>query len=83
MSEHPRPFPMPAEDRVLSPVTGWTRAHWEAAADGLLAAVRPHAGPEHALINLPGTRPSWSGPRSDQDFAALVGLLLRGLTAPR
>lgn len=65
MSEHPRPFPMPAEDRVLSPVTGWTRAHWEAAADGLLAAVRPHAGPEHALINLPGTRPSWSGPRSD------------------
>ncbi|MEU1283386.1 DUF2264 domain-containing protein [Kitasatospora sp. NPDC005856] len=59
------PFEPPPEDRSLSPVTGWTRVHWEAAADGLLAAVRRHAGPEHALIGLPGDRPSWSGPRSD------------------
>ncbi|MFD0257330.1 DUF2264 domain-containing protein [Kitasatospora indigofera] len=65
MPQPPRPFPLPPEDRVLSPRTGWTRAHWEAAADGLLAAVRPHAGPGQALINLPGARPSWSGPRSD------------------
>ncbi|MFH8217866.1 DUF2264 domain-containing protein [Streptomyces sp. NPDC018057] len=57
--------PFPPEDRVRSPYTGWTRAHWEAAADGLLAAVAPHAGPEHALISLPGPRPSRSGPRSD------------------
>jgi hypothetical protein len=56
---------LPPEDRVLSPYTGWTRAHWEAAADALLAAVEPHAGPGHALINLPGPRPSWSGHRSD------------------
>ncbi|MGW4645949.1 DUF2264 domain-containing protein [Kitasatospora sp. NPDC004289] len=61
----PAPFPLPAEDRVLSPHTGWTRAHWEAAADGLLAAVRPHASPGLARIDLPGPRPSWSGPASD------------------
>jgi hypothetical protein len=56
---------LPPEDRVLSPITGWTRAHWEAAADGLLFAVHPHASPRHALIDLPGPRPSWSGRRSD------------------
>ncbi|RKE18444.1 DUF2264 domain-containing protein [Streptomyces sp. TLI_171] len=61
----PHPLPLPPEDRELSPYTGWTRAHWEAAADHLLAAVRPYAGPGHALINLPGARPSWSGRRSD------------------
>ncbi|GAA2783631.1 DUF2264 domain-containing protein [Kitasatospora paracochleata] len=58
-------IPLPPEDRTLSPRTGWTRAHWESAADALLAAVRPFAGPEHALINLPGPRPSISGTRSD------------------
>ena len=59
------PFPLPAEDRATSPYTGWTRAHWEAAADGLLAAVTPYATPGQALYQLPGLRPSWSGPRSD------------------
>ncbi|MGV9270816.1 DUF2264 domain-containing protein [Kitasatospora sp. NPDC003701] len=58
-------MPLPPEDRRLSPCTGWTRAHWEAAADDLLASVRPYAGPGRALIDLPGTRPSWSGRRSD------------------
>ncbi|WP_405015745.1 DUF2264 domain-containing protein [Kitasatospora sp. NBC_00070] len=56
---------LPPEDRTLSPYTGWTRAHWEAVADALLAAVRPHAGPDHALLDLPGGRPSLSGRRSD------------------
>ncbi|MFD4530962.1 DUF2264 domain-containing protein [Kitasatospora sp. NPDC058397] len=56
---------LPPEDHALSPRTGWTRAHWEAAADGLLDAVLPWAGPGHALIDLPGPRPSWSGRRSD------------------
>ncbi|MET8504424.1 DUF2264 domain-containing protein [Streptomyces sp. NPDC004787] len=56
--------PLP-EDRALSPYTGWTRAHWEDAADRLLRAVRPHASPRGALIALPGPRPSWSGARSD------------------
>ncbi len=59
------PFPLPPEDRRLSPYTGWTRAHWEAVADGLLCAVRRHASPGRGLIALPGARPSSSGPRSD------------------
>jgi hypothetical protein len=53
-----------AEDRVLSPHTGWTRRHWEAVADELLHAVQPFASPRRALIDLPG-RPSRSGVRSD------------------
>ncbi|NJQ00370.1 DUF2264 domain-containing protein [Streptomyces zingiberis] len=56
---------MPPEDRARSPHTGWTRAHWEAAADGLLAAVVPYATPGGALLHLPGGRPSFSGHRSD------------------
>ncbi|MFJ4189209.1 DUF2264 domain-containing protein [Kitasatospora sp. NPDC089509] len=56
---------LPPEDRRTSPYTGWTRSHWEAAADGLLAAVRPYASPGQGLIHLPGPRPSISGPRSD------------------
>ncbi|WP_455352591.1 DUF2264 domain-containing protein [Streptomyces sp. SYSU K217416] len=58
-------MPAPPEDRELSPYTGWTRQHWESAADRLLAAVLPYASPRHGLVNLPGPRPSWSGPRSD------------------
>ncbi|MFH9423054.1 DUF2264 domain-containing protein [Streptomyces sp. NPDC017529] len=53
------------EDRERSPYTGWTRAHWETAADSLLGAVVPYASPRNGLINLPGARPSWAGPRSD------------------
>ncbi|MGC0416308.1 DUF2264 domain-containing protein [Embleya sp. AB8] len=60
----PHPFVLPPEDRVLSPYTGWTRAHWEAVADGLLAAVGPYRSPGGALITLPGPT-SWSGARSD------------------
>ncbi|WP_031074603.1 DUF2264 domain-containing protein [Streptomyces sp. NRRL WC-3742] len=58
-------IPRPQEDRSLSPHTGLTRSHWEAVADRMLNAVRRHAGPGHALINLPGPRPSVSGSRSD------------------
>ncbi|MEV0010090.1 DUF2264 domain-containing protein [Streptomyces sp. NPDC047973] len=54
----------PPEDRVASPYTGWTRAHWEGVADALLAGVRPYASPEGALIALLG-QPSASGRRSD------------------
>ncbi|MEU6339589.1 DUF2264 domain-containing protein [Streptomyces sp. NPDC046977] len=64
-SAPPHPFVLPPEDRDLSPCTGWTRAHWEAVADGLLAAVAPYATPGRALYHLPGGRPSSSGVRSD------------------
>ncbi|WP_431904565.1 DUF2264 domain-containing protein [Nonomuraea sp. bgisy101] len=50
---------LPDDDRSLSPYTGWTRAHWEAAADGLLAAVEPYRSHDRSLIDLPG-RASWS-----------------------
>ncbi|MGW1008777.1 DUF2264 domain-containing protein [Streptomyces termitum] len=56
---------MPPENRQRSAHTGWTRDHWEHAADRLLLAVRPYASPGGALIGLPGPRPSWSGARSD------------------
>src|SRR5438045_1766246 len=59
------PFPLPPEDRRRSPYTGWTRAHWETAADALLRATVPYASPRQALIVLPGVRPSCSGVRSD------------------
>ncbi|WP_371575642.1 DUF2264 domain-containing protein [Streptomyces sp. NBC_01314] len=55
----------PAEDRDLSPYTGYTRAHWEAAADSLLAAVEPYATADGALYHFPGDRPSWAGRLSD------------------
>jgi hypothetical protein len=56
---------LPSADPVLSPRTGYTRAHWEATADALLAAVEPYAADGGALYHLPGDRPSWSGRRSD------------------
>jgi len=59
------PHTLPEDDRVLSPYTGYTRAHWESAADSLLAAVAPYATADGALYHLPGDRTSWSGRLSD------------------
>ncbi|MFG2638735.1 DUF2264 domain-containing protein [Streptomyces sp. NPDC048362] len=56
---------LPAEDRASSPYTGYTRAHWEAAADALLAAVAPYATPDRALYHLPGDHVSHAGHLSD------------------
>ncbi|MFC5213385.1 DUF2264 domain-containing protein [Streptomyces coerulescens] len=56
---------LPPDDRTLSPRTGYTRAHWEAAADSLLAAVEPYATEDRALYHLPGDHESWSGRLSD------------------
>lgn len=59
----PSPAPhlrLPPTDRVRSPRTGWTRAHWEAVADRLLDALVPYATPGFAQYRLPG-RGSWSG----------------------
>ncbi|MFI6818507.1 DUF2264 domain-containing protein [Nonomuraea sp. NPDC050328] len=51
---------LPPTDRLLSPRTGWTRAHWEALADHLLDSLTPYASPGFAQYRLPG-RASWSG----------------------
>jgi hypothetical protein len=48
----------------LSPHTGYTRAHWESVADGLVDAAWRWATPRGALLDLPG-RPSANGVRSD------------------
>ncbi len=55
---------MPEPDFELSPITGWTRAHWLAFADQQLLAARAFFSPGKALIVLPG-RASWSGELSD------------------
>ncbi|MEV0263436.1 DUF2264 domain-containing protein [Streptomyces sp. NPDC050617] len=55
---------LPPADHVLSPRTGWTRAHWEAMADHLLDALEPYATPRRAQYRLPG-RTSCSGELSD------------------
>ncbi|MFF0002106.1 DUF2264 domain-containing protein [Streptomyces tibetensis] len=56
---------LPPADRTTSPFTGYTRAHWEAAADSLLTAVEPYASEDRALYHLPGDRASWTGRLSD------------------
>ncbi|MEU0084627.1 DUF2264 domain-containing protein [Streptomyces sp. NPDC006274] len=60
----PAALRLPGDDRARSPYTGYTRDHWEAAADGLLAAAWKWATPRGALLHLPG-RASVSGVRSD------------------
>ena len=56
---------LPPADPTLSPRTGYTRAHWEAAADALLAAVEPYATEDRALYHFPGGHESVSGRLSD------------------
>ncbi|WP_405968041.1 DUF2264 domain-containing protein [Streptomyces sp. NBC_00015] len=56
---------LPPPDLARSPRTGYTRAHWEATADALLAAVEPYATEDRALYHFPGDRESWSGHLSD------------------
>ncbi|GGR69366.1 hypothetical protein GCM10010269_05170 [Streptomyces humidus] len=56
---------LPAPDAALSPRTGYTRTHWQAAADALLASVEPYATEDRALYHFPGSRESWSGRLSD------------------
>jgi hypothetical protein len=55
---------LPAENRELSPYTGWTREHWAAIADHLLLSLRPHFSPTRARVLPPG-RTSSSGVDSD------------------
>ncbi|GHD06917.1 DUF2264 domain-containing protein [Zhihengliuella salsuginis] len=58
------PLQLPESDVDLSPHTGYTRAHWEAAADGLLHSAWRFASPAGARLDFPGP-PSGSGPASD------------------
>ncbi|MEV6051379.1 DUF2264 domain-containing protein [Streptomyces sp. NPDC052107] len=69
---------LPADDRLSSPCTGYTRAHWEAAADALLAAVEPYVTPDRALYRLPGDHVSHSGHLSDGLEGYARTLLLAG-----
>jgi hypothetical protein len=80
------PVALPPEDRVRSPITGWTRAHWEAMADHLLDAVIPYATEGFAQYRLPG-RAGAAGPDSDglEGFARtflLAALRIAGGGAP-
>ncbi|MDQ4215833.1 DUF2264 domain-containing protein [Microbacterium capsulatum] len=43
-----------APDPVLSPFTGWGRAHWEAVADDWLGQIRRYDSPGGGLPRLPG-----------------------------
>ncbi|MGW2899599.1 DUF2264 domain-containing protein [Streptomyces sp. NPDC001212] len=49
-----RPGTTVPEDRVRSPYTGWTREHWTALADRMLAALEPYRSPAGARVALPG-----------------------------
>ncbi|ADD45994.1 DUF2264 domain-containing protein [Stackebrandtia nassauensis] len=55
---------LPSLDTTISPLTGYTRAHWETVADGWLTQALRHASPRHALFRIPGRHAS-SGPESD------------------
>lgn len=57
-------FELPAENRELSPFTGWTREHWAAIADNLLLSLRPYFSSTRARVLLPGQTSS-SGVDSD------------------
>jgi hypothetical protein len=61
--DHPA-FDLPPLDPRRSPRTGWTRAHWEAVADHLLASVARYATEDFAQYRLPG-RASRAGEASD------------------
>ncbi|WP_101848241.1 DUF2264 domain-containing protein [Zhihengliuella sp. ISTPL4] len=45
---------LPPENRVLSPYTGWTRAHLVTVADTILDGAARHASPAGAVIRYPG-----------------------------
>jgi hypothetical protein len=54
MSEH-SPHWLPAADYDHAPHTGYTRAHWEAAADRILAAAWRHSDAQGAMVDFAGT----------------------------
>ncbi|HEY1699091.1 MAG TPA: DUF2264 domain-containing protein [Trebonia sp.] len=61
---YPPHVQLPPPDRDRSPLTGWSRAHWETLADQLLESAARYATPDFAQFRLPG-RNSGSGVVSD------------------
>ncbi|GAB3183171.1 DUF2264 domain-containing protein [Nesterenkonia halophila] len=57
-------FNLPPVNHEISPITGFTRDHWEACADGMLSAAWRWSSPRGGRLDLPG-RASRNGPRSD------------------
>ncbi|MDN5764376.1 MAG: DUF2264 domain-containing protein [Humibacillus sp.] len=51
-------LPLPEPDRVRSPRSGYTRLHWEACADHLLAGAAKHTSPAGARVRFPGNGPA-------------------------
>ncbi|WP_051172223.1 DUF2264 domain-containing protein [Microbacterium indicum] len=66
---------LPAEDRALSPVTGWTRGHWAAVGHEWLAQVRRFSSPLGAATRLPG-RATGDGERRESMEAVGRSFLL-------
>lgn len=60
-----RQVDLPPEDRARSPFTGWTRTHWESAADLMLQGVSQFRTPHGAGFDLPGPA-GIAGERSDR-----------------
>jgi len=50
----PSPLALPANDFALSPLTGWTREHWETVADHWLGHIRDYSSEHKASPRLPG-----------------------------
>ncbi|QDZ16224.1 DUF2264 domain-containing protein [Humibacter ginsenosidimutans] len=75
---------LPAENRELSPCTGWTREHWAAIADHLLLSLRPYFSSTRSRVSLPGQTSS-SGVDSDglEGYARSFMLFAFRLTGER
>jgi len=56
----PEEFVLPPSDYDRSPITGWTRAHWESVADRWLSHIARYSTGEGARPRLPG-RVTWAG----------------------
>ncbi len=41
---------LPEEQRDVSPLSGWSRSHWESTADHMLAAIRSHTSPGGSFV---------------------------------
>lgn len=48
---------LPDLDLATSPLTGWTRSHWETCADHLIEGAAAHSSPAGARVRFPSTRP--------------------------